>query len=199
MNKAILTPEKIKNVFLKKGYKFFENDAQNYNINIIGIRSSDMIPNSFNDIIMLLWKYQGIWNSRIYACTTDPGLYYLQNPINVNGTAIMYPGQYKNAYKVGMHKNYEALEQIGMMKYYRDNDRDKEFDLDETKIYEEVAATNIHHAGEHSVTVANWSAGCCVLANLDDFNDFMIICKESSNIFGNKFTYTLLKESDFNE
>jgi len=32
----------------------------------------------------------------------------------------------------------------------------------------------------------------------EDFDDFLKIIKKSSEIWGNKFTYTLLEEKDFN-
>lgn len=194
--KSLIDNFNIQDVYVKKGYTFFEKDDKNYNINICGVRSSDMTPNTFNDYMVLLWKFNGVWNTKIYPCTTDPGLYYLLHPINVNGTAIMVPGQYKGCYKVGMHKDYEALQQIKPMKYYRDRDKDGQFDMDPKSIVEEIGMTNIHHAGEHSTIVERWSAGCQVLANLKDFNEFLDICKKSRDEFGNSFTYTLIEEKD---
>ena len=96
MNKSIVTIDKLKKVFESKKYKFFENDTKNYNLNIIGIRSKDLTPNSFNDLLCVCWKYKGVWTIKLYDCTTDPGLYYLLKPMNTNGTAIVVPGQYIN-------------------------------------------------------------------------------------------------------
>lgn len=198
MNKALITPEKIKAVFSKKGYKFFENDTKNFNINIFGVRSSDMTPDKFNDAVCVMWKYNGIWTTKIYDATTDPGLYYLQAPMNVNGTAIMVPGQYPGCYKIGTHTGYPALKQIKPMTYYRDRDKDKEFDLNENCKVTEVASTNIHHAsntGKSSV-VANWSAGCQVIADIHDWQEFFGICLDAAENFGDTFTYTLIVEKD---
>jgi hypothetical protein len=146
-----------------------------------------------------LWKYKGKWNVKTYEATTDPGLYYLENPINVNGTAIMVPGQYRGAYSIGLHHGkYEALRQKKPMKYFRDNDRDKQFDLNESNIYEEIGYTNIHHASYTSSTiVGKWSAGCQVLSSINDWNEFIKICKLSKDAFGDSFTYTLINEKDF--
>lgn len=202
MDKKLITPENIKKIFKEKGYKFFENDSKNYNLNIFGIRSSDMTPNSFNDFVCLMWKYKGNWTTKIYEATTDPGLYYLENPMNVNGTAIMVPDQYLGAYEIGLHgEKYEALRQKKVMRYFRDNDRDKEFDLNESLIYEEVAYTNVHHASytRTSIQVDKWSAGCIVIADIKKFKEFMKICKKSKDIFGNSFTFTLINERDFNK
>lgn len=197
MDKSKITIDKIKSVFKTKEYSFFENDSKNYNLNIFGVRSSDMTPNAFNDCVCLAWKFKGVWNLKVYDATTDPGLFYLEKPMNVNGTAIMVPGQYSKCYEVGLHKGYTALRQVKPMKYYRDTDRDKSFDLT-GKIYEEIGFTDIHHASEtgKSSVVANWSAGCNVIADIKDWKEFIGICQESVKVFGNSFTYTLINESD---
>jgi len=198
MNKNKVTIEKIKNVFLKKKYDFFEKDEKDYNLNIIGIRSSDLKPNTFNDLICLIWKYKGVWNLKLYNATTDPGLYYLQNPMNVKGTAIMVPNQYKKCYEIGLHKEYEALRQCKAMDYYRDRDKDNQFDFDINSIVTEIGYTDIHRANEkgESTVVGKWSAGCMVIASSVNFKEFMTICKNSKEIWGNKFSFTLIKEED---
>ena len=33
--------------------------------------------------------------------TTDPGTYYREDPMNVRGTAVMQPEQYRGVYKIG--------------------------------------------------------------------------------------------------
>ena len=201
MNKSKITIDAVKAVFKAKGYSFFENDSKNYNLNIFGVRSSDMTPNLFNDCVCLAWKFNGEWNLKIYDATTDPGLYYLEQPMNVNGTAIMHPGQYSKCYEVGLHKGYTALRQVKPMKYYRDSDRDKAFDLNESKIYEEIGFTDIHHASQtgKSTNVDNWSAGCQVIADIKNWNEFIGLCQESVKIFGNSFTYTLINEKDLDD
>ena len=192
-----VTVDILQQAMTKKGYAFFTNDTKDYNINIIGIRSNDMIPNTFNDKMCVCWKYNGTWNLRQYDCTTDPGLYYLQNPMNSNGTAILVPGQYRGAYCVGLHKGYEALRQQKPMKYWRDVNRDGKFDMT-GKIYEEIGYTDIHRANDtkKSLQVDKWSAGCQVIADSKDFNEFMRICNNAKNIYGNSFTYTLLTENN---
>ena len=202
MNKSLITPENIKKIYQEKGYKLFENDTKEYNLNIFGIRSSDMTPNSFNDYVCIMWKYNGEWNTKVYEATTDPGLYYLEHPMNVNGTAIIVPGQYSGAYNIGLHGGkYEALRQKKPMKYYRDNDRDNEFDLDESTLTTEIAYTNIHHASYTATSsqVGKWSAGCQVIANISNFNEFMDYCRLSKDLYGDSFTYTLLNEKDFED
>lgn len=197
MDKNKVTVEKLEAVFAKKGYLFFKNDTKDYNINIIGIRSDDMTPNVFNDLIVVCWKYNGTWHIKKYDCTTDPGLYYLKNPMNVKGTAIMVPGQYKSVYAIGKHTDYKALRQQKPIKYWRDANRDGKFDMNGT-VYEEIGYTNIHHASAYgkSAQVDKWSAGCQVIADIKDWKEFITICQNAANSFGNSFTYTLIEEKD---
>jgi hypothetical protein len=200
MNKELITPESLKAVYKKKGYKLFENDEKNYNLNIYGVRSSDMTPNVFNDYIGVAWKYKGKWSNLVFKATTDTGLYYLKNPLNVNGTAIIVPSQYLGAYAIGLHQGkYEALRQKEPMKYFRDNNRDNQFDLNNSIVYEEIGYTNIHHASftNESSVVGKWSAGCMVIANIEDWRKFIYICKKSRDIYRNSFTFTLFDEKDF--
>lgn len=69
-------------------------------------------------------------------------------------------------------------------------------DCDESSIEEGMFGINIHKAGEASVVVDSWSAGCQVLARDTDFRELMNIVELSIPIWGNIFTYTLLEEKD---
>src|SRR6478609_4254603 len=107
------------------GYKIQDSDALDYNLNLVGIRSNDMTPNQFNDWEYVFWKYAGSWELVKFRITTDPGLFYLKNPANVEGTAIVKPGQYINVWSKGLHKGeYPALVQTGPITVFRDNDKD---------------------------------------------------------------------------
>ena len=105
--------EQIKAVLKKKEYIFFDKDQKKFNLNIIGVRSNNEIANSFDDWLYLIYRDDsGEFNVHEFPITTDPGAYWLKNPMNVNGTAILVPGQYRAAYKIGLHQGkYEALKQ----------------------------------------------------------------------------------------
>ena len=190
----------IAKAMLKKGYAFFEKADKPFNLNIIGIRSSNNKPNSFDDLITVSWCYKAGWSFIKSIATTDPGLYWLNNPMNIKGTAILLPGQYRGAFKKGAHKGYPALVQCGQLKIVRDYDRDKEFDYYYNKV--EISTNdkiNIHRASSvaESNVVDKWSAGCQVIANPDEFNVFMAVIDASLRYWPNSFTYTLLLEEDF--
>ena len=107
------------------GYKVFESGA--YNVNIIGVRSADHKANSFDDVIHCVFKDEDDqWVHKSWACTTEPGNYWLENPTNVNGTAILVPGQYRGVWKIDKHQGkYAALcQRNGKVKTYRDDTKD---------------------------------------------------------------------------
>ena len=71
--------EKLQNIFTKKGYKW------DTNLNIVGVRNKtvgDSITNKFDDTLYIAYKESGKWIVKSYAITTDPGKYYMQNPLN---------------------------------------------------------------------------------------------------------------------
>lgn len=185
-------------LFKKKGYAYFTEGA--YNLNIIGVRASGaQITNSFDDLLLLIYKTPtGIWTRQIYQITTDPGYYYMANPSNRKGTAILVPGQYRGVYEIGLHRGkYQALCQRKIVKVYRDNNKDKVYDWDPAALDEGLFGINIHKAGLVSKRVDTWSAGCTVFAIDQQFKSFMNYChKQIEYGHGNKFTYTLLREDE---
>ena len=178
-------------VMKKKGYAFFDRDKP-YNLNIIGVRRvENAIPNKFDDTIVVIYRerVEGPWTVFTADITTDPGQYWLMHPINVEGTAILVPDQYRGVYKRDLHQGkYEALCQRG---------GNRRHDMSDDKIDTGFFGINIHKAGRASVQVDKWSAGCQVFAKSADFAEFMDLTEEAEKRYGNSFTYTLLLETDF--
>lgn len=194
------TLEQIHQVLDSKEYLFFDKDQKPFNLNIIGIRSLNEIANVFDDWLYLIYREEnGKFKVHEFPITTDPGAYWLKHPLNVNGTAILVPGQYKGSHQIGLHQGkYEALKQVGKLKVWRDNTKDTKLDQ-EGPIHEGIYGINIHrsNAKSESQVVEKWSAGCQVFKRVDDYNLFMDICRKSAKLYGNSFTYTLLEELDF--
>lgn len=194
-----VTLESVKKAYEYMGYAYFEKG--DYNLNIFGIRNSDLQSSKFNDIVGVTYKVDGKWKLFKADATTDPGTYYRTNLMNVDGTAIMAPDQYRGAYTIGMHRGkYEALRQKKPMKYWRDSNHDGKLDLG-GKVWEEIAYTNIHRAtaatGGVSLETSNFSAGCQVIASQPKWVEFMNLAYKARDIFGSSFTYTLFTEPQF--
>lgn len=205
----IIDPHSISSIFARKGYKFFENGI--YNLNIFGIRANVSESDQFDDLVCCLYKNElKQWKLLKFKATTDPGKHWLLNPLNIGGTLILKPGQYKDAYILGVHGRtssdggYKALEQVGIMEYVRDNNKNNKLDFslfdDPKNIIRGIFKSNIHRASQwkETLNVGMYSAGCQVVSNPKSFDTLISVCEQSEKYWGNKFTYTLIEEKDFN-
>ena len=179
----------------ERGYKTF---VRPFELNIVGIRANSTVPNSFDDTINVFFKNpQGVWVFLSYKATTDPGTYWLKNPLNPQGTAILKEGQYLGSHQIGLHRGqYIALVQRRNVTVMRDYDRNAVLDFLNGKPDTGLFGINIHHASSSGTTktVDLHSAGCQVFANINDFNSFMKLCELSKQLYGNEFTYTLIDQ-----
>ena len=198
-----LTLDAVKKAVVSKGYKWFEDKSnKGYDVNIVGIRNSETnneVTNHFDDTLTISYKVDGEWKFHSWPATTDPGQYWIENPISKDGTAILVPGQYRGSHMIGLHQGkYEALRQRKPVKVYRDNDKDLEYDTDEDTIKEGIYGINIHRSNpyDQSYYVNKWSAGCQVFKKVADFHEFMDICRKAKDIWGNSFSYTLIESKE---
>jgi len=191
----------VKEAMRSKGYLVFGNEQKGYDLNLVGIRTNDLNANTFNDHFVVMYLYEGRWCLFDLPCTTDPGLYWREHPMNVNGTAILKPGQYRSAYSIGEHKGYPALVQRVELPVYRDDNHNPLLEPDESTVERGYFGINIHRASsKHASTqVDKWSAGCQVIADPYHFEFLMMLCRKSVALFSNAFTYTLLTEDDIPE
>lgn len=199
--------KRVRGVMLKKGYQWFETG--DYNINLIGIRCNSNTAGNWDDLFMIVFKIDGIWQVVSYRGTTDPGPDELINPsfpeAKLNGTAIVAPGQYRKLWTVGKHHGHKALQQIGNIQIFRDKNKDKVIDKNPSTLKWWNWSAGINH---HSTWgprrwydfVYNWSAGCQVAnyhADSKEWNDIMDIFVKAEQEWGKGITYTLLEEGDF--
>lgn len=199
------TREQIQETVEGMGYKYFhDNSNKGYDVNIIGIRNSKTkgrVTNAFDDLLTIAYKIDGEWKYHEFPCTTDPGTHWVENVLNDRGVAILKPGQYRGSHKLRLHQGkYLALGQKKPMKIYRDANLDGKYDLIEESVREELIGINIHRAtgrsGGKSTRVDKWSAGCQVIADNDDWHEFLDICQTAREIHGNSFSYTLIESKD---
>lgn len=177
-------------------HKRYELYTRPYELNIVGLRGNSTEPNKFDDEIHVFYRISPIkWNYHVFKATTDPGTFWLKNPLQKQGTAILSEGQYLNTYQLGMHQGkYKALVQRKPVTVIRDYDRNAKLDfLNGTKTTG-LYGINIHRANKTGTTrtVDKYSAGCQVFENADAFQEFLKLCEHHSQLYGNKFTYTLI-------
>jgi hypothetical protein len=196
----MFTREQVEAAVRAKGYLWFTS-LSDYDVNIVGIRNSttgSRVTNRFDDWMTVSYRLRGVWQYHQWPCTTDPGITHtVQRLLNPRGVARLVPGQYRRAYQIGLHQGkYSALVQRQPVRVFRDANRDATFD--EHTVDEGLFGINIHRASPTgtSVLVDGWSAGCQVLANINDFTKFMRIMNHARDNFGNNFTYTLIESRD---
>ncbi len=173
----------------------FVYNKRDFELNLVGIRRITS-ANTFDDMLAVFFWANNREFLFLFPMTTDPGFVCRQNPVHTAGCAVLVPGQYANAWQIGLHRNqYPALVQCAPVTVWRDNNRDTV--LDETSPLDTgIFGINIHRANaEHeSQQVDSWSAGCQVLANPQDFGVLMALAEKHRALYGNHFTYALLPE-----
>ena len=180
------TRDQLKAQFAKLGYDW-------PNFHLIGIRAKNYVADSFCDTLIVLAGT----NISYYSITTRPGVYYLDHLLNPKGCAVLKPGQWKNCWALGYHKNdpsHPAFIQVGPITVFRDADKDGKA-LDHGGYAEDTGyfGIDIHRAipGTTTAVVDRWSAGCQVFATYQDEMNTVQDAKASGEKF---FTYTLLEE-----
>jgi hypothetical protein len=167
-----------------------------WNINLIGIRRPREHADQWADGIALAFEQRQRPVVLEFEATTTPGKHYLHRPITERGTAILAPGHYPRAFKLGQHKGqYRALVQSEKMAVYRDDNRDSALDRDPDSIERGMFGINLHRAGIDGTVgaIGKWSAGCQVIRDPHDWNLFMTVILRSARKYGPFFSYTLLE------
>jgi hypothetical protein len=184
---------KMKAILKSLGYQLF---SRPYELNIVGVRSKNTKSNRFDDELHVFYKIKTFrWEYHVFKITTDPGTYWLENPLQPKGTAILAQGQYLNAYHLGMHQGkYKALVQQKPVSVIRDYDRNAWLDFLNGSKEKGLFGINIHRALIQGKTkyIDRFSAGCQVFENTADFEHFLTMCDKHAQLHGNNFTYTLI-------
>ena len=194
MKRKMLNYNQLKKVIEAKEYKFFEGDL---NINLVGVRSKDIVTNEFDDTLLVAIEIGGEKQVISFGeFTTDPGFYYLKEKhLNSKGCAILKPGQYRGMWGFGKHRGkYNALVQVGNCTVYRDRNKDNTIDTESEQTG--LFGINHHHAYD-AKNIDKYSAGCQVHSRDEQLNVVLSLCYLSSVKWGNTFSYTLLELNDF--
>jgi hypothetical protein len=189
----------IKAIYAQKRYTFFERG--DFNLNIIGIREDDIFDNTYSDTLIVLYKKAGVWQVLQMPWTTMPGTWGgVLSPITVfgiTGTAVMKENQYRGLYQLidnwtNVHKS-PCFWQVKPMVVFRDGNKNFVFERDMPQ-QEGLFGINMHRMeGQY---VNNWSIGCQG-TNWVNFSKLVALARIATNLYGSRFTYTLLHREDF--
>lgn len=171
-------------------------------LNIVGMRKKDdgKITNKFDDDLCVFFKNSnGNWELMEYTITTTPGFKPKTSTLP-DKVAILTLGQYVDQYKLGFHHDRPDHK---CLKYATSivNRNDKPNQYNYSAITSKGAfGINIHRssASGSSENVNNYSEGCQVFKNINQFKQFISLCEnQESNAKKSSFTYTLCKKSEF--
>jgi len=199
-NIADITLDDVKSIMPSKGYPITTKEGVP---NIVGIRNADKSSDIFIDRIWVWWNERGKEVSHFYTATTRPGFWYLEHPINNDGTGILVPGHYPNCWGLGMHRKQQfALCQKdgnGNMKAYRDKNLNNTIDCNPSTIQDGQFGCDGHHAGmDDGENIGHYSAMCQVWRFHKAHEDLMAEFDRMSKAYHYKyFSYTLLLQEDF--
>lgn len=172
----------------REGHKVFEGAGEINIVYVEGINPDGSAnPDKFNEWndLRVTIEFQagkpvitGSW-----VATTEPGDYYTKNPLNPNGAFRIAFGQYQ-AWRVGIHRDHEALVQCANLKGYRDKNKDGERGGDQI-FTGSGFGVNQHWGGDASM-IGKWSAGCLVGQSRQGHRQFLAIAKKDPRYVKNK-------------
>lgn len=162
---------------------------------ILGVRSNEDTPNSFDDKFYLFKGEEFIWVTSGTTNTGTPTLKQFEK-VNKNGAAILKADTwYYNVWKFGKHQGkVDALLQLGAsVQVYRDVDKDEKSE-EQGKLESGYFGINFHSNTydlnkPSGTTIGWWSAGCQVVNNVTKYKEFIKLCKPQKNV-----SYCLINE-----
>jgi hypothetical protein len=162
---------------------------------LLGVRSLDDIPNTFDDKIYL---FKGEEFVLVTSATTNPGTNTLKQfeKVNKDGAAVLKADQwYYNVWKYGKHNGkVEALLQLGnKVQVYRDTDRDSKSE-EQGALQSGYFGINFHPntydlSKGSGTNIGWWSAGCQVVNNIPNYKTMIKLLKNEKFV-----TYCLVDE-----
>ena len=162
---------------------------------LLGVRSLDDIPNTFDDKIYL---FKGEEFVLVTSATTNPGTNTLKQfeKVNKDGAAVLKADQwYYNVWKYGKHNGkVEALLQLGnKVQVYRDTDRDSKSE-EQGSLQSGYFGINFHPntydlSKGSGTNIGWWSAGCQVVNNIPNYKTMIKLLKNEKFV-----TYCLVDE-----
>ena len=188
--------------FLKsKGYAVYDKKCV---LNIVGMRNptkdNGSVSNKFDDTLYVFYVNEnGNWMEHTYHCTVVPGYDKGTKQIGSN-RAVLQLGQYIDQYKLGFHQNNQDHKclKFATSVVHRNNDSKKYNYSSRTE--KGGFGINIHRSGNpQGNSVFNYSEGCQVFKEYAAWNQFIRLCEKQENVTNKKtFTYTLIKQSEYN-
>jgi len=171
----------------RRGFEIF---TRPYELNIVGLRNRN-VRNA--DEIHVFYKINSRnWNYHVYEAITDSATIWQGKAPYPLRPVLLAEGQYKGAYKLGKHKNTDALVEVKPVTVVRDLDRSSLMSAG-TKT-SELFGIDILAATEEGETISLdiQDEGCQLLLGDENFKEFLGYCGKHKELYGNEFSYSLI-------
>lgn len=198
-----LTYDKVKQIFDKKGYLFYDNGT--FNLNIGFVRESDEFTNELTDTMFIAYRDEFLLRRCICLPATtkagfSPALFNPKVVAGMRGVAVVKPNQYRGTWQfVDSYVDwlkYPYFQQIKPIDVYRDANGDKH--IDKEQVQNGLFGINIHRMSGIGVLggiLNNWSEGCMGIDELN-WRKILPVIRSAVKIYGINFTATLIEKSD---
>lgn len=180
---------------LDKNYHVFTKTGEYNIVYVEGMNSDGTVnndaPNQFNDRRIVIEFVDGIPKIKgIWEATTEPGTYWVNNPMNPKGAARIQFNQFK-AWRVGTHKDqFPALVQVDNITVHRDFDRNGSRTGDKLDTGSDFGVNQHHAKDAPRHDIGRWSAGCLVGRSKAEHDQFMeIIMQDRRYKLSNQYVF----------
>lgn len=183
----------IKSLYKDIGFPLREKP---FEVNLLGIRSAK-VAGKYSDTICCFFTNRNndiYW--RQYPASTVPTGYWLLNPLNKKGCAILATGYHKDIWVDGLHngKHPGFLQRGGNVTIFRDRSADMNIDLDPNSKEVGMFGINMHRYWSSDLKTDKSSAGCQVLDQAH-VNEILLCWQWEKNTYKSKFlSYGLIDE-----
>jgi hypothetical protein len=160
-----------------------------FQVNLLGVRSAKVAGKYSDTIACFFTNSNGNIYWRQYPASTVPTGYWLLNPMQKKGCAVLAPGYHKDIWIDGLHKGkYPGLLQRGGdVTIYRDNSKDMNIDLDPLSMEIGQFGINMHDYWSYSDMKADQSSAGCQVLDQMHVNEILECWKWEKNTHKSKF------------
>ncbi len=160
-----------------------------FEFNLVGIRTPDQTPWTFNDWITLSWGDDlGMIFFRRWRASTQAGVFWRGHPANSGaGEAHLQCGRYPDLWRLGRHRGRDfALMQRRKVKLWATRKQRKTLSFDPAGRF----GANLHH---HEGELYRWAPGAQVMKNKHELNELISIVQHCQTVKAQGCGYTLVE------
>lgn len=191
---------RLEELYIKYGAKDYDIE----DCNLVGVRNPEgRKEDIWNDVLIFYYRPE----RKLYLDlgTTDPGKYYIDNPMRRDGAAHLAEIFQKHIWSIGKHGRmgtrgrHTAFVQGGRaVSLWRDTNKD--YKITQSDVYIEVSygnGINMHSTYNDTDSIGKSSAGCQVWKDMNSLQKIINICKDNGQELFSYLLMPLRQENEF--